>query len=399
MSWSTPADLKAQVTRRWERGELLRPLLTGEAVFPWRLTLRTPTSTDITEHFEAVRSWANELATLPHLRIEWREIRHRVQGTQRLPTAAWIDSADAAFGWLGKRRDAERFAQLLAITNQRQPAVLPWLGRRPMEALRLADAWPRLLNVIDWIATHPVPGIYLRQIDIPGIHTKFIEAHRGVLAECIDLVLPAATIVSEATGIAQFARRYGFREKPTRIRLRLLDPEQKLLPGTTCPDLALDADNFARLAPPVEQVFITENETNFLAFPTLHGAAVIFGAGYGWQALGRARWLADCTIHYWGDIDTHGFAILDQLRRHFPQVNSLLMDRETLMAHAPSWGEERDQLRHDLTCLNTDEQSLFDDLRDNRIRQNLRLEQELIGFDWLRRRLQAIAEAADYRLR
>jgi hypothetical protein len=69
---------------------------------------------------------------------------------------------------------------------------------------------------------------------------------------------------------------------------------------------------------PSQRVFITENETNFLAFPEVADAIVVFGAGYGWEALARASWLHRCQLHYWGDIDTHGFAILDQLRGYFP---------------------------------------------------------------------------------
>ena len=54
----------------------------------------------------------------------------------------------------------------------------------------------------------------------------------------------------------------------------------------------------------------------------------IFGAGYGFETLGRTHWLAHCCLHYWGDIDTHGFAILDALRSRFGNVESLLMDRK-----------------------------------------------------------------------
>jgi hypothetical protein len=106
----------------------------------------------------------------------------------------------------------------------------------------------------------------------------------------------------------------------------------------------------------------------------------VFGAGYGWDALAKAEWLRQCKLHYWGDIDTHGFAILDQLRSRFGHVESFLMDRPTLLAHETLWGEEADQVLHDLPRLTETERALFDDLRDNRIRNNLRLEQERIGF-------------------
>jgi hypothetical protein len=63
------------------------------------------------------------------------------------------------------------------------------------------------------------------------------------------------------------------------------------------------------------------------------------------------------------------------------------MDRETLMQHQAYWGEEANQVLHDLPRLTTDERMLFDDLRDNRIQDNLRLEQERVDFGWVKNRL------------
>lgn len=383
MNWTTPRDLKVQLSRLWDRGELLRPLVTEEALFPLRLMLKGPDSTEVTEQFEAIRAWMAELVTVPQIRIEWRDVNHRVQGLQRLPQSIWVDTLDGVMALLAKRRDAERFAQVVDATRNRLPTLLPWLARRPLQAIDLADQWLRLMSVVCWLVDHPRPGIYLRQVDVPGVHSKFIETHRAVLSELLDLVLPADAIAAELTGVSQFAVRYGFLNKPVRIRFRVLDERIPLLPGAARADVTLDADSFASLNIPTRRVFITENETNFLAFPPATEAIVIFGAGYGWDALARAGWLTSCTIHYWGDIDTHGFAILDQLRSRFENVASFLMDRDTLMAHEAYWGEEVDQVLHDLPRLTVDERALFDELRDNRIRKGLRLEQERIGFHWV----------------
>ncbi|MFA5531347.1 MAG: Wadjet anti-phage system protein JetD domain-containing protein [Thiohalomonadaceae bacterium] len=380
MAWTTRRELVKQLTRLWERGDLLRPLAGGEDGFPVRLTFKRPSSAELTDRFQAVRDWAGALTTIPHLRIEWREVRHRVHGLQRLPEQVWVDSLDDALALLGKAGDARRFAQLVDETQKTLPVLLPWLAKRPLHALQLTEDWPQLLAVVRWMAAHPRPGIYLRQVDIPGVHSKFIEHHRAVLSELFDLALPPQAIHGESTGLSQFNVRYGFRDKPVRIRFRVLDGAIGSLPGAQLADLTLDADNFARLNLPVRRVFITENEINFLAFPPAQASLVIFGAGYGWEALSRARWLEDCAIHYWGDIDTHGFAILDQLRSHFPHVESLLMDRATLMAHEALWGEEASPLRHDLPRLHEAERALYHDLRDGRIRPGLRLEQERIRF-------------------
>src|SRR5947199_1591034 len=140
---------------------------------------------------------------------------------------------------------------------------------------------------------HPRPGIYLRQMDLPGVHSKYVEEHAAVLCELLDLALPAQAIDATASGAANLARRYGFRTKPVRVRLRVLDPGRSLLGSGADEDITLDHESFSRLAPAVSWVFITENEVNFLAFPPTSDAMVIFGAGYGFDALASARWLHD----------------------------------------------------------------------------------------------------------
>jgi len=392
VTWTDAKALKAQLARLWERGELLRDVVTGNARFPLRLKLNSPSSADITDRFNEVRAWVIELAAINAVRIEWQEVRHRVQGAQKMPASVWVDTLEDALIWLGKRREWERFSTQVAATRQTHPALLPWLEKRPLQALDLSAEWPRLLAVVTWLVEHPRPGIYLRQVDLPGIHSKFIETHRGVLAELLDLALPAAALDSSKTGVSQFAARYGFLEKPIRIRFRVLDPAIRLVPGSAYPDVTLDADSFSRLELAVRRVFITENETNVLVFPPVADAIVIFGAGYGWDALARSHWLKRCSIHYWGDIDTHGFGILDQLRGYFAHVDSFLMDRETLDAHTAFWGFEAIPLMVDLHRLSPKEKALYDDLRDHRIQPGLRLEQEHIGFNWLASQLEQLLD-------
>jgi hypothetical protein len=395
--WTTPADLRAQVSRLWDKGRLLAPLAGAQDPFPLRLALKVPGSAEWSDRFDEVRSWARGLqlgakaGDGPGYRLVLREVRHRVLGSNALPAEAWLDTLDDALALIGKQRAARHFAALAAHTSDAQPALLPWLQAQPLRALDLADEWPRLLDVVQWLAANPRPGIYLRQIDLPDIHSKFIEAHRGVLAELLDLALPAQAIDSSAGGLAQFARRYGLRSKPVRVRFRMLDAAQALLATGTDQDLTVTHDTFARLDPAASRVFITENETNFLAFPALPDSLVIFGAGYGFDMLAQAPWLQQRSVHYWGDIDTHGFAILDQLRNHLPHARSFLMDRDTLLAHQPQWSDEPEPSLRDLPRLTDAERAVHDDLRWNRLGdRQVRLEQERIGFGWVARALQAL---------
>ena len=141
----------------------------------------------------------------------------------------------------------------------------------------------------------------------------------------------------------------------------------------------------------MRRVFITENEINFLTFPPVQGSLVVFGAGYGFAALAGTHWLQRCAVHYWGDIDTHGLAILDQLRASVPHAQSLLMDEATLLAHRAHWGQEPTPVLHDLPRLTAAEAALFDGLRQHQWQTQpqvqLRLEQERIGFGWVQQAL------------
>lgn len=388
MHWTTLRGFKDQIHRLWERGELLRALNSETPLFPLLLKLKRPHSSDLTYNFAAVRAWVTGIAAIPpQIRVVWGATRHGVQGNQNLPRQVWVDSPDEALALIGKQDEAAQYLQMVEQTRITVPVLLPWLTRRPLQAIALAPHWSRILAVVQWRLEAPNPAIYLRQVDIPGVDTKFIERHLAVLAELFDLALPADSIVTQHTGTRLFAYRYGFLDKPTHIRFRILDEQIALIPNATHPDISLDTASFAGIQLPVTRVFITENEINFLAFPLLRNSIVIFGKGYGWESLSRARWLTACSIYYWGDIDTNGFVILNQLRQVYPHVQSILMDHETLMMHQDHWGEEISQVRHDLPCLTPEERAIYDELRDNRIRRNLRLEQERVKFEWLKVRL------------
>ena len=160
MQWTTTADLNKQMQRLWLRGDLLRPLVTGQPWEPRRLSLKGPEAVQLSEQFEKVRKWVADLSAIVGIRIQWREVNHRVVGLQRLPVAVWVDSLEAAVVLVGKGKELNEFKSLLDLTLQCQPLLVPWLEARPLRAITLARQWPALLKVVTWITEHPKPGIY-----------------------------------------------------------------------------------------------------------------------------------------------------------------------------------------------------------------------------------------------
>ena len=387
MEWTTPDDIRKQVQKMWDKGTILVSIACAESLFPLELTIRKPSSREFSDHFSDVRTWiANLSDAAKHYQVRYQKVNNRIIGVNDIPSGIRIDRLSDAVSMIGKQKQTEIFSSMIALTLERQPILLEWLVKRPLRALEIAKDWPALLSVVDWMMHHPRPAIYLRQMDLSGIHTKLVEAYRSVLSELFDIVLPKEQIDLTATGQLGFCQRYGFLQKPNLVRFRVLDFEVLQLATNTTRevlDITVTADAFASLSLAVNKVYVTENEINFLAFPRVPRAIVVFGSGYGFDTLAGASWLHLKEICYWGDMDTHGFAILNQLRSVFPHVTSLLMDEKTLLAHKALWGKEEKAYHGELSNLTTDEWNTYNSLRFNHYGKQVRLEQERIGYPYL----------------
>jgi hypothetical protein len=273
------------------------------------------------------------------------------------------------------------------LTSAADALLSAWVAKYPTQTLELRESWPHLLAAVRWIRDCTEPGrYYLRQIDAPGVDTKLIESHRKTLSGLLDLVLPAER-VDPSQSTSAFAARYGFKAKPDYVRFRLLD-------GSTmngCTELTVRGDQF-RLPDHIETVFIVENEVTFLAFPEHPRAALLLGGGYAIAGAARSTGLADRRVHYWGDIDTHGFAILDRLRAHLPDATSILMDEDTLVLHKAHWSAEPSQTRAEPRRLSTQEAEVYEGLLTDRWGPSVRLEQERVRFSHLAAALRPLTD-------
>jgi len=393
MAWTTPDDVRGQVQRLWDRGRILAARLGAEPLFPLALRLSRPEVRELSDRFAEARDWIRTLeegskkATGVGYESVYAEVNHRQLGLNRVPQSLLVPREADALALIGKRRQSDAFDRLVETTKATHPELLSWLAKRPLDLLDHADDWVRLLSVVSWFRNHPRPGIYARQIDVEGVHTKFIETHRRLLAELLDLVLPAEHIDQQAIGAQAFERRLGLLCKPALLRFRVLDQSLRV---QGLEDVSTPIAQFARLDLPARRVFIVENEINGLAFPQAEASIILFGLGYGVDRLGLVPWLQDKAIYYWGDLDTHGFAILDSLRAVFPNARSFLMDRQTLLSHRPLWVEEPEPSQVPLSRLTEDENKVFEDLRFDRLGHRVRLEQERIAFGHVARTLASL---------
>jgi hypothetical protein len=376
--------VRETVRKKWP--ELLQAFAAGQEWTPRDIPLRGPGPAEIGARLGEVRAWAAEWAKAAHgpLRVEYKQVGGRLVGTNTIPARAWLDGYDQAWDLIGTSAEVSLLSELIDRTKSECPRLVLWLERRPVKALELAADWARLLAAVRWIDERQVPGMYLRQVDAPGVDTKFIGRHKGVLSELLDLQLDPGRIVPHEP---DFEGRYGFRRKPGYVRFRVVAGGAG---GYT--ELTVRADELATPPPGVRRVYVVENEVTFLAFPLAADALVIFGGGYAVRVLESLGWLAGMDLVYWGDLDTHGFAILNRLRQCFPHARSMLMDRATLLAHRTQWVTEPSPTTTALDLLTPAEQELYRALGTNVFGSAVRLEQERVSFTSLEAALSRVGD-------
>ncbi len=232
----------------------------------------------------------------------------------------------------------------------------------------------RLVAALAWLEAHPASGLYLRQLPIAGLDSKWLEQRTGVVMELLALLRGAVPQ-------CDFFEACGLRRAPHRLRMAVLCPVlRRALGGLR--DVEAPVPELAALGLRPRALLVVENLASGLALPDLEGAVVFMRLGHAAGTLAALPWLQGVPAFHWGDIDTHGLAILERARRALPGLRSLLMDEATLLAYRPLWGEEPQQHPGTtLDALTADERRLFEDLRGGRWGPQVRLEQERLPWD------------------
>ncbi|UNX55175.1 DUF2220 family protein [Georgenia sp. TF02-10] len=295
-----------------------------------------------------------DVARLAGRSPHWRVLRER--------TAALVGEWAGPVGALAGDAAPSGAAADDAAAGGVAASAVPTEVRRQARALTDlddADFW-RLQEVLRWLVAHPGSGLYVRQLPVRGVDTKWVGHHRGLVTG----------LVGAITGSTDL----GLAHPPDLVRVRFLDPA--LAPGGLT-DVAAPVAQLDALGIAPRTVLVAENLESVVALPPLPGAVAVHGSGYAVERLGEISWVRDGRVLYWGDLDSHGFAILDRLRGACPAAVSVLMDRATLEAHRDLWVPEPTPSRADVARLTPAEAEVLAVLRDE---GDVRLEQERL--DW-----------------
>ncbi len=378
-AWTGADQLLARLRREWDAGAYLKAYASGEPWQPVTLSVKGPGAADLLERLDASRSWlARFEREARHFCVEHKEVRSRNLGTNLVPSRVTVRSFEQLCHILGTVSDVHLLDDLIAKTRSAVPALVDWVTAHPTVVLRNASVWEQILATVTWIECHDTTRLYVRQIDVEGVDTKFVERHHKLLDHLLTVVLPVERVDQTATP-PTFTRKFQFLDKPAYTRFRTLGNGPV---GYT--EMTVRTDELAARNPSISTVFVVENEVTYLAFPSVPDAIVVFGSGFALGGVATLPWLEDKEVIYWGDIDTHGFDILNRLRSHLPSVQSLLMDHRTMLAHRAQWVPEPSPTNRFLPHLTVDEQALYRDLVEGTFGPAIRFEQERVRFSLLR---------------
>lgn len=311
------ADIERRLVRSWATDAVARaggPA--GEVTWPHPFSLSLPKSSVLEAKFGEVTKWnTGWRAWAADFGVPLRTEPRRIAGTdQTLCTHVTVPDIDKAASLVGGV-----WPERLARSRKRASVLLELFPNQPRPAwmLNASDNFSNidfglLLDVADWFSHSTADERAQRtprQVPVEGIHAKWLNTRRALVAELAGL---------EDLGLLP--------PHPARIHFTYLDPDH-LDVGGRRHDSASVGDSVELPYTP-RLVLISENKDTAVGFPRVSGGLAIEGAGRGASTHAAFPWIYDVpVVVYWGDMDADGLEILNEFRGAGLVTHSLFMDR------------------------------------------------------------------------
>lgn len=396
MTLKTLREADALLVRRFERSLVER--LLGEAFGlsyepAFHLSLGRVTEAEAVRDLHGLKAelvrWREILPHRPGWRVVLAEQRFRTVGlTVRLPRELTVDSTESLIRalqpngvtpavWRTAISRLQRFCETFGLTSDdsRRSAAASLRGLKLLFPQDTSDReFEAVLRTLSWLLRHPNAGLFPRALPVAGVDSKWLDRRRGTLARLWN------TVTGENVSAADFLEHAGLLRLPQFVLVK----NAAAWVGEEAAEevVKLPVETLAKKAPESPVVLIIENEQTALSLD-FRDVPIFLALGYGVTLLESLPWMKEKRILYFGDLDTHGLAILAECRRLFPQTESVLMDLPTFERWRAFAVTEPKGAEPSPEHLTPEERTLADVLSAGR----LRLEQERIPLGTVREAL------------
>jgi hypothetical protein len=315
----TPTDITQQALNKYP--QFVESWFAGKSIFPWevRFGRADPSSSlrQLRQDIELLLSKSHSVTGRGY-RVDLAERNLRLHGPQQLPVRVWFENECDYLEFIEKQQPFTQLQADIAAAISHAPILEIWAranARTILNRLQAGEGRPLGL-AIQSLHANPHPCSFSREIPLPGVSGKFIESAIDLIADILrEIGSPAWKPGKDAH------ESLSLRKTPRLIRAMILDGGRL--------DYGTPVDRFTR-PEGVLNVLAVENLRSFLTLPAIPNTLAVFGEGKAAQTLSNISWLRDVQLFYWGDIDPHGYAILNALRGEFPAARSVLMDEACL---------------------------------------------------------------------
>jgi hypothetical protein len=375
-------EIFKKALKLYSSGKIFIDFIENLKLFPYIIKLQKIKQSDIQKHFSNI---LYGVATLQksNLNLIYKEFKFKSIGVQRLPIGVEFKRVYELLDFIEKRDEFNQFVKNYHKVVTKYPSLKSLITKKPFLVVEYASIWDELLSVCDFFVEHPKSNLYIRELSIERVDTKFIEKHKKVIDTLLSAILDKGLFDERITSLSNygFERKYFLKYELPQVRFRVLD-EALYIAGLS--DLSVTINEFKGLNLACKNIFIVENKATVLSFPMMKESIVIFGSGYKVGYLRDVKWFKGKNLYYWGDIDRDGFAILSQIRGYFKEIKSIMMDFRTAKLFEDMATNDNNSKKV-LDNLTKDEAKLYEWLQSN----SFRLEQERIAFGYVKSQLNA----------
>ena len=180
-----PDEAREAIARKYRNQH--REWLQGAGRWPLEIALGCPTEAEAQLDGDSIRDWVSAWrAWQGPGELFWCERRWRTLGSQALPERLVLKDAASAAASTGEEQRWNRARCRYREFVDRWPRLAPVLPRY-FDAL--ADYTPRdiqtLAALLGWIEANPQSNLYLRQIPLAGMDTKWLELRTPLVGDLV----------------------------------------------------------------------------------------------------------------------------------------------------------------------------------------------------------------------
>jgi len=374
-------EIKKKVLKIYNNARLFRNFIEQGNLFPFTIKLKKIKQNDIQNNFTKIHNEIRRLQS-SDFHIIYKDFHFKLLSTQKLPVEVVFYTEDELLKFIDKKKEFDRFVDIYHTTMKIFPQLEVLIKQKPFLFLENEKILESVFLVCSFFREHPKANIYLRELSISGVDTKFVEQNKKIIDTFLTILLDENSYEKDITKLSNygFEKKYHLKYSLPLVRFRVLDNQHKICDIS---DLSVTVDAFKTLHIKAKNIFIVENKKTMLSFFNKKDSIVIFGGGYGVEVLKDVDWLRDKKIFYWGDIDSDGFAILSMLRGYFPHTKSIFMDKKTIDKFVEySVTQKKALVDRVLNNLTVEEMKIYNSLGDG-----FRLEQERIHFGYIKEKI------------